>query len=304
MWVYIKIEQENSYYPHLIEHMVIWGYGDLEHYFDLAYGVSGTSWVNYTSFYLPPILGVDKFLAQIFSPLDCSILEREKRMIQEEMSGWYGDATLLVNRLGKELYGEKFRWAAASSKVSKKRIFEQHQKFYNEDYLWIVDDEFRIVSRPKNIKENNSSNQNSLPVCEQKKIRWDIYFYLLFEGNCFNYALVYFLDWILWVWGEYSSNYQGRSYESKIWREFFEYENHLLLLVDQQTQKLLHHEIFLIDFFERAKERFIETEVILNEIALIAEISYWKIVAIEDLKIYLQSLEYKQICDFLRFNAL
>lgn len=76
-----------------------------------------------------------------------------------------------MNRLGKELYGEKFRWAAASSKVSKKEILEQHQKFYNEDYLWIADDEFRIVSRPKNIKENNSFNQNSFPVCGQKKIR-------------------------------------------------------------------------------------------------------------------------------------
>lgn len=59
----------------------------MEHYFDVAYGVSGASWVNYTSFYLPPSLSVDKFLMQIFSPLDCSILEREKRMIQEEMSG-------------------------------------------------------------------------------------------------------------------------------------------------------------------------------------------------------------------------
>lgn len=89
MRVYIKTHpyQENSYYQHLIEHMVIGGYGDLEHYFDVAYGVSGTSWINYTSFHLPSTLSVDKFLIQIFSPLDFSILEREKKMIQEEMQG-------------------------------------------------------------------------------------------------------------------------------------------------------------------------------------------------------------------------
>ncbi len=43
-------------------------------------------------------------LDQFFSPLDMSIMKREIKMIKEELSGQLSDTTLLVNRIGKEVY--------------------------------------------------------------------------------------------------------------------------------------------------------------------------------------------------------
>lgn len=99
--------------------------------------------------------------------------------------------------MGKELYGENFRWAAAVAQVSKKQLFDYHQRFYNLDSLWIADDDFKILSRPEYIQEKSDFDLKFLPIYGLKKIRGDRYFYLLFEGNCSNYALLYFLDWIL-----------------------------------------------------------------------------------------------------------
>lgn len=303
MWIYIKTHahQENSYYQHLIEHMVIWGYSDLEHYFTVAYGVSANSWFNYTSFYLPPVLDQNKFLDQIFSPLDFSVFAQEKEMIKQEMSEGYSDTTLLVNRLGKELYGKWFRWAAGNGKVSKKLIAGQHQKFYNKEHLWIADDDFHILSRPLAIKDKADFIQSVHSLSWVRNVRGEYYFYLLFNGSVETYAFVYFLDWILGVWGEYSSNYLWISYESKTWREFFEFPNHLLLCVDKQTRDIMKNFIIDSDFFNKAKLIFLETDVILSEIALISEISYGKIVDIQDLKNFIFSLNLQQIQQVLLF---
>ena len=104
MRIYIKTApyKQNSYLQHLIEHIVIGGYWNLEQYFKTAYGVLGTSWLDYSTYFLPPTIKVETVLDQFVSPLDMSIMKREIKMIKEELSGQISDTTLLVNRIGKE----------------------------------------------------------------------------------------------------------------------------------------------------------------------------------------------------------
>lgn|GEM_PF-763237 len=47
---------------------------------------------------------MNEVLKQFFSSLDMSIVDREVKMINEELSGNISDITLLVNRIGRSLY--------------------------------------------------------------------------------------------------------------------------------------------------------------------------------------------------------
>ena len=47
---------------------------------------------------------MNEVLKQLFSSLDMSIVDREVKMINEELSGNISDITLLVNRIGRSLY--------------------------------------------------------------------------------------------------------------------------------------------------------------------------------------------------------
>ena len=92
-------------------------------------------------------------LDQIFSPLDMTIVQRERKMIKEELSGNLSDTTHLVNRIGKELYGKTFGWAQSRARISLETLQHEHQKYYHQDNLWITDDDFVILQRPKEVKE-------------------------------------------------------------------------------------------------------------------------------------------------------
>lgn len=76
----------------------------------------------------------------------------------------------------------------------------------------------------------------------------------------------------------------------------------LLLCFDEQTKKILENNCFDEAFFNKAKSRFIKTEFILQEITLIAEINYGKIIDIQDLKYYLSILSFETIVKILNFN--
>ncbi len=74
------------------------------------------------------------------------------------------------------------------------------------------------------------------------------------------------------VWGEYSSNYLGKSYESPVFCEFFEYSSHLLLIIDKKTKNFLENNLLEPLFFSLAMKRFLETPCLLQEIALTIEV--------------------------------
>ena len=57
------------------------------------------------------------------------------------------------------------------------------------------------------------------------------------------------------VRGEYSSNYIGRQYMSPVFREFFEYPRHFLLVVDRETRAFLSSTPIDQEFFVLAKKR-------------------------------------------------
>ena len=241
-------------------------------------------------------------LKQIFSPLDMSIANREVEMIKEELSGNISDVTLLVNRIGRSLYWSTFWRAQFWTKSSKKTIQLEHQKYYNEDHLRIADDDFLILQRPSNILQSVKFDELEYLVPSRKyHVRWDSYFIKIFNETPSSYVLCYFLDWLMGVRGEYSSNYIGRQYMSPVFREFFEYPRHFLLVVDRDTRAFLSSTPIDQEFFVLAKKRFLETSVLLQEISLILEIRTGKIVEIFDLKKTINSLKVEYIRQLLFF---
>jgi len=304
MQIYIKTApyNQNSYFQHLIEHLVIGGYWSLQQYFKVAYWVHWTSWLNYSSYFIPPTLQVNEVLKQFFSSLDMSIVDREVKMINEELSGNISDITLLVNRIGRSLYWSTFWRAQFWTKFSKKIIQLEHQKYYNEDHLRIADDDFLILHRPSNVLQSVRFDELEYSVPSKKcNVRWDSYFIKIFNETPSSYVLCYFLDWLMGVRGEYSSNYIGRQYMSPVFREFFEYPKHFLLVVDRDTRAFLSSTPIDQEFFVLAKKRFLETSVILQEISLILEIRTGKIVENFDLKKTINSLKVEDVRQLLFF---
>lgn len=303
MRIYIKTApyKQNSYLQHLIEHIVIGGYWNLEQYFKTAYGVLGTSWLDYSTYFLPPTVKVETVLDQFVSPLDMSIMKREIKMIKEELSGQISDTTLLVNRIGKEIYWKKFWRAQFGTQISKKILQLEHQKYYTKENIRIADDDFLILKRPDHISEQVHFWILQIPWSRSYKVRWDQYFTKIFKDSASAYTLCYLLDWIMAVWGEYSYNYLGKWYESPVFCEFFEYSSHLLLIIDEKTKKFLENNLIDSLFFSLAVEKFLETPCLLQEIALTIEVRSWKQVNLLDLKKYLTSLSIESIKKSLIF---
>lgn len=303
MRIYVKTApyNQNSYVQHVIEHLVLGWYTSTERYFEIAYGVSGTSWFDYSTYFLPPTVKVDAVLDQIFSPLDMSIMKREIKMIKEELSGQLSDTTLLVNRIGREVYWKSFWRAQFGTQISKKTLQHEHKKYYSKENIRITDDDFLILKRPDHISEQIHFWILQIPWSRSYKVRWDQYFTKIFKDSASAYALCYLLDWIMAVWGEYSFNYLGKSYESPVFCEFFEYSSHLLLIIDKKTKNFLENNFLDPLFFSLAMKRFLETPCLLQEIALTIEVRSWKQVDLLDLKKYITSLDLHRIQESLLF---
>ena len=88
---------------------------------------------------------------------------------------------------------------------------------------------------------------------------------------------------------------------SPVFREFFEYPRHFLLVVDRDTRAFSSSTPIDQEFFVLAKKRFLETSVLLQEISLILEIRTGKIVEIFDLKKTINSLKVEYIRQLLFF---
>ena len=88
---------------------------------------------------------------------------------------------------------------------------------------------------------------------------------------------------------------------SPVFREFFEYPRHFLLVVDRETRAFLSSTPIDQEFFVSAKKRLLETSVLLQEISLILENRTGKIVEIFDLKKTINSLKVEYIRQLLFF---
>ena len=88
---------------------------------------------------------------------------------------------------------------------------------------------------------------------------------------------------------------------SPVFREFFEYPKHFLLVVDRDTRAFLSSTPIDQEFFVLAKKRFLETSVILQEISLILEIRTGKVVENFDLKKAINSLKVEEVRQLLFF---
>lgn len=299
MRIYVKTEpyKENSYMQHLIEHIVAKPDKTSKMFFDYSFPLKASSYLNYTTFYFNN-RDPKEVLDQIFLPFSFKRIVEEKKLIKDECWWYKNDRTLLVNRLGKELYGENFWRAKASFQCKNIEVIEQYQKFYSWDNIWICDNDFKVLQRPKHIKAYTAISCDFFSSTKLYKIRNTSYVVKIFEDSVCAYILCYFLDRFVYVWAEYYYNHCARSYDYPT-LEFFEYRSHLVLILWEDLKDFLNIPIDR-QFFDDARAFFIWNLEYLQEIALVWEIRYGKIVELENIQNYILNLSLMQVEDYLK----
>lgn len=117
MQVRVKTDlyQNSSYLAHLLEHCVFSNQPSISNYFQIDQGVEGTSWINYTTFSLRADQDPQFFINHLMQPLDTRVIRNAQKLIKQEVrEDFRSTGDLLINKVGKELYGKDFRRYAES----------------------------------------------------------------------------------------------------------------------------------------------------------------------------------------------
>lgn len=297
MQVRVKTNPYNnsSYCSHLVEHCVFSSYANIDNFFDIDIDANATSWLWYTKFYIPDYKKLQIFIDHITKPLDLSIVSKEKRIIKQEVCEEQNFTwNVLINKIGKILYGKGFAWYKSSEKLTYQQLQEYHNTYYHPENMWVLTDDFTVVSSPK-LKTSTTHKKITQPQNHfEIKLEWKKFqVYIVPWDGIYQYAFCYFLDWLYTVMANYRYRYLWDEYDPPI-SHFFEFPDSLafvrrtLFCLDLQE-----------DFFEKSKRHFIQNEINIREIIAVHQIIKWEQSEYKDIKKYINNIRIQDIKKFL-----
>lgn len=301
MQVRVKTDlyQNSSYLAHLLEHCVFSNQPSISNYFQIDQGVEGTSWINYTTFSLRADQDPQFFINHLMQPLDTRVIRNAQKLIKQEVrEDFRSTGDLLINKIGKELYGKDFRRYAESWKISATTIQEYHQCWYHPDNIWILDNDYSILQRPqKRVKKSIAEKtDHNLLFVEWKRFRVqykDFLAYLIPYNSWQAYTFYYFIDWLYYHYAHYHYRYLGKRYSPPI-AHFFEFPQHLAFIKRADDQQKITK-----GFFLQAKEQFLWDRIALNEILAVYEITHLEQYSREVVESFIEDLKFELVAEIL-----
>jgi hypothetical protein len=287
--------KNNSYCSHLMEHCVFSSYPNIDNFFDIDIESNWTSWLWYTKYYLPDYKNIQTFIHHITKPLDTRIISKERRIIREETEDEQNTTwNILINKLWKLLYWKTFSWYPQWAKLTHQEIQDYHKLYYQPDNIWILDDNFTIISRPEReiypIQKKSLQKPSQIHLqAEWKKFQA----FLLPYNSVYEYTLFYFLDWFYTESSNYIYRYLGDSYYPPICH-FFEFPDKLAFIRRDNYSLDISKE-----FFIKAKIYFIKNQVNLQEIIAVNEILKLEKTTQYEIIDCIESFDYLFIKEFL-----
>lgn len=297
MQVRIKTEpyKQNSYCSHLVEHCVFSGYQNLDNFFEIDMESNWTSRLWYTKFYIPDYKDINKFITHITTPIDNKIISKEKSVIKEETEDdQKSTGNLLINKIGKILYWTIFKRYPVTFWISNKEVEKYHTTYYQNNNIWILDDNFNIIHRPiRKFVPYNDIIDYTLSNLDIKVEGKKFYAYIFDYKSAYDYTLCYFLDWLYKNTASYLYRYKWDDYYPPI-AHFFEFSDKLAF-VRRQDYPLDISE----DFFVKAKSYFLENIINSNEISSVHEILKLETISNKQIKKIISWFNYSFIRKFL-----
>lgn len=289
MQIWVKTQSNMSdHEAHLTEHCVLSWHQNEKTFLSLICTTNWTTHLGYTIFSILDTTNIKDFIHHITNSIDVSIINKEKKILKDELQWKVTIGTILKNKIWKMFFWKNFSWYK-SKKTINEDILSFHHNNYNKDSIWILDDNFSIINRP-NFKNKENNIKNSKLNNFELKIEWESYkVYPMNYCSISEYTLCYFLEWLYDISALYIHRYKWNSYESPI-SHFIELNDKLCFVKKVNFKTHINKE-----FFEEAKNTFITNSIKLNEISAVHEILQLETISITQIKEIVSSFNYSFI---------
>ncbi len=206
IYIYTPPCELSNYFPHLIEHAVLWDISSGKEYFK-SLNYSAENYTYYTCFTINSVHEdeLEKFCKRITSPIPTKVLQYESKVLRQELQNpWYFQT--LISKIWKKMYGNKYQYSR-SGRVQLDSIKGYHQKYYQREKFVILQNNLPARDFPLDIFWYTSSFSIQIQGEKIKVLVWKYEPTSLFRGELLQKLFDEYLSFLArYKEGEYFSN--------------------------------------------------------------------------------------------------